>query len=332
MRSAFLPGAVIALAVAAFVAYSSIFIVNQREQAIQLRFGEIQRVIQEPGIYFKLPTNAVDSVQYYERRLLTLELDGMEVLFRNDRRFIVDAFAAFRILDPRAFRESVGGNLTLAAERLRTRLDSRLREVYGQRSYEEAFTSERAGMMRQVRDLIRPDAASLGVGVVDLRIRQTELPTDVRAQTYERMRAERLAVAAEERAQGTQESLRIKAEADRTATVLLAEARRDAEILRGAGDAEKNRIFAEAFSKDEGFFEFYRSMQAYVRALEAGDSSMVLSPTSEFFRFFSSATSPAGEAGAAAPNASAVAPAANVPAPAAGGAAPAAGDTAPASP
>ncbi|SON56414.1 Modulator of FtsH protease HflC [Hartmannibacter diazotrophicus] len=288
MRQAFFPGVVIALVVAAVIAYSSTFIVNQREQAIQLRFGEIQRVIQAPGIYFKLPTNLVDSVQYYDRRLLTLELDGMEVLFRNDRRYIVDAFAAFRILDPQIFREAVGGNLTLAAERLRTRLDSRLREVYGQRSYEEAFTSERAGMMEQIRDLIRPDAASLGIGVVDLRIRQTELPEDVRAQTYDRMRAERLAVAAEERAQGTQESLRIKAEADRRATVLVAEAQRDAEIERGKGDAEKSRIFANVYGKDEKFFEFYRSMQAYAKALEDGSSELVLSPTSEFFRFFGS--------------------------------------------
>ncbi|WP_342586241.1 protease modulator HflC [Methylobrevis pamukkalensis] len=218
----------IVLLIAAFVAYSSMFIVNQREQAIQLRFGEIQRVIQEPGIYFKLPTSAVDSVQYYDRRLQTLELNGMEVLFRNDRRFIVDAFASYRILDPQAFRESVGGNIQLAQERLRTRIDSRLREVYGQRSYEEAFSSERADMMRQVRDLIRPDASSLGIGVVDLRIRQTELPADVRSQTYERMRSERLAVAAKERANGTEAALRIRAEADREATVLVAEAQRDA--------------------------------------------------------------------------------------------------------
>lgn len=294
MRQAVFPGVVIALVVAAVIAYSSTFIVNQREQAIQLRFGEIQRVIQAPGIYFKLPTNLVDSVQYYDRRLLTLELDGMEVLFRNDRRYIVDAFAAFRILDPQIFRESVGGNLTLAAERLRTRLDSRLREVYGQRSYEEAFTSERAGMMEQIRDLIRPDAASLGIGVVDLRIRQTELPEDVRAQTYDRMRAERLAVAAEERAQGTQESLRIKAEADRRATVLVAEAQRDAEIERGKGDAEKSRIFANVYGKDEKFFEFYRSMQAYAKALEDGSSELVLSPTSEFFRFFGSSDGASG--------------------------------------
>ncbi|MBS1183904.1 MAG: hflC [Proteobacteria bacterium] len=285
MRTIALPFVLIALAVVALVVYSATFIVTERDQAIQLRFGEIQRVITEPGIYFKLPTNMVDSVQIVDKRLNTIEIDNNVVQVRDSRQYVVDAFAAFRIVNVRAFRESVTGNMALAETRLRTRLDSALRRVYGTRSFGDALSEERAAMMREVADFVRPEAANLGFDIVELRIRRTELPNNVLEQTYDRMRSERLAEAAELRAEGTQESARIRAEADRQATVLIAEARRDADILHGEGDAERNRIFAEAYGADKSFFEFYRSMQAYSASLTNG-TTMLLKPDSEFFRYF----------------------------------------------
>ncbi len=286
MRGIALPAALIGAAIALFIAYTSTFIVSERDQAIHLRFGEIQRVIDEPGIYFKFPTNMVDTVQIVDRRLLYLELADKVVQVNDGRRYVVDAFATFRITEPRRFREAVSGNINLAAERLRTRLDAALRRVYGLRSFDAALSSARSEMMVEVRELVRAEAADLGMNLVDVRIRRTDLVPEVSQQTYARMEAERLAEAAELRAQGTQEALRIRAEADRQATVLVAEANRDAEILRGDGDAERNRIFAGAFGRDPEFFEFYRSMQAYQTALGSGETTMVLSPTSEFFRYF----------------------------------------------
>ena len=297
MRTIALPFVLIALAVIALVVYSSTFIVTERDQAIQLRFGEIQRVITEPGIYFKLPTNTVDSVQIIDKRLNTIEIDNNVVQVRDSRQYVVDAFAAYRIVNVRAFRESVTGNMALAETRLRTRLDSALRRVYGTRSFGDALSEERAAMMREVAEFVRPEAANLGIDIVELRIRRTELPNNVLEQTYDRMRSERLAEAAELRAEGTQEAARIRAEADRQATVLLAEARRDADILHGEGDAERNRIYAEAYGADKSFFEFYRSMQAYAASLANG-TTMLLKPDSEFFRFFGGSTGMAGTAAA----------------------------------
>ncbi|MCM5555761.1 protease modulator HflC [Pleomorphomonas sp. NRK KF1] len=297
MRTIALPFVLIVVAVAALVVYSSVFIVTERDQAIQLRFGEIQRVITEPGIYFKLPTNIVDSVQIVDKRLNTIEIDNNVVQVRDSRQYVVDAFAAYRIVNARAFRESVTGNMAMAEMRLRTRLDSALRRVYGTRSFGDALSEERAAMMLEVAEFVRPEAANLGIDIVELRIRRTELPNNVLEQTYDRMRSERLAEAAELRAEGTQEAARIRAEADRQATVLLAEARRDADILHGEGDAERNRIYAEAYGADRGFFEFYRSMQAYASSLANG-TTMLLKPDSEFFRFFGGSTGMAGNAAA----------------------------------
>lgn len=298
MRTIALPFVLIAIAVIALIVYSSTFIVTERDQAIQLRFGEIQRVITEPGIYFKLPTNTVDSVQIVDKRLNTIEIDNNVVQVRDSRQYVVDAFAAYRIVNVRAFRESVTGNMALAETRLRTRLDSALRRVYGTRSFGDALSEERAAMMREVAEFVRPEAANLGIDIVELRIRRTELPNNVLEQTYDRMRSERLAEAAELRAEGTQEAARIRAEADRQATVLLAEARRDADILHGEGDAERNRIFAEAYGADRGFFEFYRSMQAYASSLANG-TTMLLKPDSEFFRYFRGPSGAVPEAPAA---------------------------------
>jgi len=293
MRAIALPFVLIVAVVALVIGYSSTFVVTERDQAIQLRFGEIQRVITEPGLYFKLPTNMVDTVQIVDKRLQTIELDNNIVQVKDSRQYVVDAFAAYRITDARAFRQSVSGNIATAATRLKTRLDSALRRVYGTRSFGDALSEQRADMMREVAEFVRPEAATLGISIVELRIRRTELPTNVLEQTYDRMRSERLAEAAELRAEGSQEASRIRAEADRQATVLIAEAKRDADILRGEGDAERNRIFAEAYSKDKDFFEFYRTMQAYSASLGGETTTMVLKPEGNFFRFFGE---PAGTA------------------------------------
>jgi membrane protease subunit HflC len=279
----------IGVAVVVFLIYSSIFIVNEREQALVLRFGEIKRVTKEPGIYFKIPTAFVETVQIIEDRLLSFDIEDMRVQVRDGRRYLVDAFVAFRITDPREFRENVSGSLDIARENMRTRLDAALRRVYGQRSFEAALSEQRAQMMIEVRDQLRPLTAELGMEVVDVRIRRTDLLPEVSQQTFERMRAERLAEAAELRARGTELAARIRAEADREAVVTVAGAQRESEITRGQGEAERNRIFAEAFQRNPDFFEFYRSMRAYEHALPASSTTLVLTPQSEFFRFFKSA-------------------------------------------
>jgi membrane protease subunit HflC len=286
----------IGAAVVVFLLYSSIFIVNEREQALVLRFGEIKRVIREPGIYFKIPTAFVETVQIIEDRLLSFDIEDMRVQVRDGRRYLVDAFVAFRITDPREFRENVSGSLDIARENMRTRLDAALRRVYGQRSFEAALSEQRAEMMVEVRDQLRPLTAELGMEVVDVRIRRTDLLPEVSQQTFERMKAERLAEAAELRARGTELAARIRAEADREAVVTVAGAQREAEITRGQGEAERSRIFAEAFQRNPGFFEFYRSMRAYEVALQASSTALVLTPDSEFFRFFQSAEGASGDA------------------------------------
>jgi membrane protease subunit HflC len=286
-RLPFIVGAVVVIL---FLVYSSIFIVTPTQQAIVLRFGEITRVEAKPGLYFKVPTRFIDTVQFVDSRILRLDIDNLRVQVNDGRRYVVDAFVAFKITDPRKFRKTVSGNLSLLEANLRTRLDAALRSVYGQRSFEDALSEERLQMMLEVRDQLRPQADVLGVEIVDVRILRTDLLAEVSTQTFERMKAERLAEAAQIRARGTQASIRIKAEADREATVTVAEAQRDADILRGEGDAERNRIFADAYQRDPDFFQFYRSMKAYETGLEGNGTTMVLSPDSEFFKYFGDAS------------------------------------------
>lgn len=296
-------------AVILFLIYSSIFVVNERQQAIVLRFGEIVDVKTEPGIYFKAPFGffEADNVQIIEDRVLRFDLDNIRVQVSGGKFYEVDAFVAYRISDARRFRTAVSGQIPLAEQRLRTRLDAALRRVYGVRGFESALSEERASMMREVRDQLKPDATSLGLEIEDVRIRRTDLTAEVSQQTFDRMKAERLAEAERLRARGREAAQRIRARADREVVETVAEARKESEILRGEGEAQRNAVFANAFQRDPEFFEFYRSMNAYVQSLDPNSTTMVLSPNSEFFRFFRNsggAVAPAAPASSSAPAAS----------------------------
>ena len=255
-----LPIIAVIAAILLFFGYSSIFVVNEREQAIVLRFGEIVDVKTEPGLYFKLPFGFLeaDNVQILEDRVLRFDLDDIRVQVSGGKFYEVDAFVAYRISDPRRFRQTVSGSVPLAEQRLRTRLDAALRRVYGLRGFEAALSEERASMMREVRDQLRPDANSLGLDIADVRIRRTDLTQEVSQQTYDRMKAERLAEAERLRARGREAAQRIRARADREVVEIIADAQRESEILRGEGEGERNAIFADAFSRDPDFFDFYR--------------------------------------------------------------------------
>ncbi|KQT52871.1 MULTISPECIES: protease modulator HflC [unclassified Aureimonas] len=303
---------VVALA-AVFVLWNSLFIVTEKEQAIVLRFGEIRRVVEEPGLYFKLPFgfSGADTVQKLSDQTKRFDLDNIRVQVSGGKFYEVDAFLAYRIEDAALFRRTVSASVPQAEQRLRTRFDSALRTVYGQRGFEAALSEERGEMMQQVAEQIRPDAASLGLKLLDVRIRRTDLTQEVSQQTYERMKAERLAEAELLRARGQVSARTIRAGADREVVETVAGARRDAEILQGQGEAERNGIFATAFGANEEFFEFYRSMKAYETALQNTGTTMVLSPNSEFFRYFNEPGAPVASNGApAAPATPSAAPAA----------------------
>lgn len=278
----------VAIVAALYVLFSSIYVVNEREQAVVTRFGQITDVRNEPGLYFKIPTDIVDSVLIIENRLLRYDIANMRVQVSGNAFYQVDAFLTYRISNPRLFRERALGQLSVAEDRIGTRFDSALRQVYGLREFNAALSEQRPQMMREARDLIRPDLEELGIDVVDVRILRTDLESDVSATTFERMRAERLAEAALLRARGQEQAQSLRAIADRQAVEIVASATRDAEIIRGTGDAERNRIFAAAYGQDEEFFEFYRSMESYRKALKSTGTTMVLSPDSEFFRYFGS--------------------------------------------
>ncbi|MDB5615727.1 MAG: protease modulator HflC, partial [Devosia sp.] len=287
---------------ALYVFFSSIYVVNEREQAIVMRFGQITDVRTEPGVYFKIPTDIVDSVQILEDRLLRYDIANMRVQVSGNAFYQVDAFLTYKISDARRFRERATGQLSVAEARIGASLDAALRQVYGLREFNAALSDQRQQMMQETRDLIRPDLAELGIDVVDVRILRTDLDEDVSATTFERMRAERLAEAALLRARGQEQAQSLRAIADRQAVEIVAASTRDAEIIRGTGDAERNRLFAAAYGQDTEFFEFYRSMEAYRSALVNTGTTMMLSPDSEFFKYFGSNGSiPAANANLATP-------------------------------
>ncbi|MFK7901471.1 MAG: protease modulator HflC [Nitratireductor sp.] len=287
MRSG--PIFLVLVAIIAFLGLNSFFVVNERDQAIVLRFGEITDVKTEPGLYFKPPFTpfGFDTVQIVEDRLLRFDLEDITVQVSGGKFYEVDAFLTYKIKDARLFRRQVSGSLGLAEQRLRTRLDAALRRVYGLRGFEAALSNERSAMMLEVRDQLLGPAGALGLEIVDVRIRRTDLTAEVSDQTFQRMNAERLAEAERLRARGSEAARRLRARADREVVEIKAAAQRDGEILRGEGEGERNSIFADAFNRDPEFFEFYRSMIAYSEALKASGTTMVLSPESDFFRYFS---------------------------------------------
>jgi modulator of FtsH protease HflC len=277
-------GGLIALAAIAILVYSSIFTVDEREKALVIRFGEIQRTVEVPGLYFKLPL--FEELRKIDVRTQFMQSTDKAVQVVDGRRYSVDAITMVRVINPQRFRETVDASWVLARDRIETRLDAALRQTYGRRSFGAALSADRTAMMHEIRDQVRGEADSLGIEIVDVRIRRTELMPDVLQDTYARMSAERFAEAAELRAIGQAQATRIEAEADRAAVELLATAQRESEIIRGEGDAQRNLTFAEAFGRDVEFFNFYRSMQAYTKSLAGTDTTLVLSPDSEFFRHF----------------------------------------------
>lgn len=301
-----LPILVAVVAVILFIALSSLFTVNEKQQALVLQFGEIKRTIcgggtegerdypladscdvDGPGLYWKVPF--IQEVAYYEDRILPLETDPLEVTPRDNRRLEVDAFARWRITDPVEFRQRAQ-SVENADDRLKSILNAALRQVLGQVSSEDVLSPERSVLMTRIRDIARRQAASLGVEVIDVRIRRADLPEENRDATFRRMNAEREREAADERARGNERALEVRATADRQAVELVSDAQRQAEIIRGEADAERNGIFAEAFGRDPEFFAFYRSLRAYENSLKGSNSTLVISPDSEFFDYLKSDT------------------------------------------
>jgi membrane protease subunit HflC len=283
-----------------FVGYGALFTVYQTKQAIVVRLGNPVRVVTEPGLNFKVPL--IDSVILIDKRILDLENPAQEVIASDQKRLVVDAFARYRIRDALRFYQVVS-TPERANSQLSTMLNSALRRVLGEATLTHVVRDDRAALMARVRDQLDREAHAFGIQVVDVRIRRADLPEQNSQAVYQRMQTERQREAAEFRAQGSQKSQEIRARADRDVTVLVADATSRAEQLRGAGDAERNRIFAEAYSKDADFFAFYRSMQAYEAGLRPNDTRFLLKPDSDFFRYFGD---PAGKNGR--PSAPAAAP------------------------
>ncbi|MBO0333509.1 protease modulator HflC [Sneathiella sp. CAU 1612] len=265
------------------VASSALFTVYQTEQAIVMQFGKPQKVIQEPGLNFKLPF--VQDVVYVDKRVLSVSTQREEVVTRDQKRLMVDSFARFRIANPLQYYQSYG-NIQIAYARLETILNSQLRQNLGRQSLNNIVSGERSNLMNQIREQVNTEAKASGIDVIDVRIVRADLPKENSEKVFDRMRSQREQEAKEIRATGAEIAQRITANADKERTVLIANARKDSEILRGEGDGEKNRIFADAFGKDEDFFAFYRSMQAYRGSMSDSDTTMVLSPTSQFFKYF----------------------------------------------
>ncbi len=264
--------------------YLSYFIVNEKQKALVLRFGDINRIVEVPGLYFKLPF--ADTVTTIEDRIMVWEMNDRPVQDVASQVYIVDAITLARIKDARLFRETLGADLDQAEARVAARLDSALRQTYGRRSFDAALSSDRAVMMLEIRQELRKEADLLGIEIVDVRVRRTDLSENVLAQTYARMESERNALAADIRSLGEATKTQRNAETDRAYTVKLAEAKRSSEILRGQGEADRNRVFAEAFERDPEFFAFYRSMQAYAKSLGQEGTTLVLDPKSDFFKYF----------------------------------------------
>lgn len=277
----------IGVIVLAVVGYSALFTVSEAEQALVLQFGEPKSVVREPGLKVKLPF--IQNVVYYDRRVLDYDPSAEEIIAADQKRLVVDTYTRYRIVNPLQFYQRVRTEQGVAL-RLGPLVTGALRRVIGNVTLASVLSDERDDIMREIRDQVSAQAEDLGIDVIDVRIRHADLPEENNQAIYARMQSEREREAREFRAQGAELAQRIRSRADRERTVILAEARKKAQILRGEGDSESVRIYAEAFGKDPEFFAFYRSMEAYREALGDPDTTMVLSPDSDFFRYFGDVT------------------------------------------
>ena len=272
------------LAAAIFTASSTLFTVQETQQVLITQFGEPRRVIREPGLHWKVPF--IQSVISFDRRLLDFDAPGEEVILGDQRRLIVDSFTRYRITDPLRFFQTVGATEAGIRARLNSIVTSSLRRVLGNEPLLSVLSTDRARIMGEIRRQVNEEARQFGIAVEDVRIRRADLPGENTQAILSRMQSERERVAREARAEGAEVAQRVRAGAERERTVLIAEAQAQADILRGQGEQEAIRIFAEAFQRDPAFFQFWRTMQAYREAFSEGDTRMVLTPDSEFFRFF----------------------------------------------
>ena len=281
-------GFLIPVAVVAIIAaFSALFIVDERENVLVLQFGQVRQEITEPGLGFKIPF--IQDVVRYDSRILGLQTQPLEVTPLDDRRLVVDAFLRWRLTDVRRFREAVGVDGVRAAQgRMDRIMNAAIREVLGSVPSTAVLSEDRTSLMNRIRDLARREAETLGIEVIDVRLTRTDLPRENLEATFARMRAEREREAADERARGNEAAQRVRALADRTVVELVSASRREAEIIRGEADAERNRVYADAYNLDPEFFAFSRSMQSYEAALRGDNSTMVLRPDSEFFAFMRS--------------------------------------------
>jgi membrane protease subunit HflC len=287
MKKATLTLILLLVGILAIGAYLTLFTVYQTQQALVLEFGKAKRVLEDPGLNFKIPF--IQNVVFFDKRLLDLDSAPQEVIAADQKRLVVDAFARWRITNPLLFYQSVNNEFN-ARTRLSDFLEAALRRVLGAASFEAVVRDDRNDLMRKITNEMNDNAEKFGMTVVDVRIKRADLPEANSLAIFRRMQTERQREAAEIRAEGEEASRRIRADADRQVTVLKADATGESERIRGSGDAESNRAFAEAFGKDPDFFAFYRSMQAYESALQAGDTRMLLSPDSQFFQYFNDAT------------------------------------------
>jgi modulator of FtsH protease HflC len=279
------PGVIGAIVlVVAFVAFNTFFVVEQREQALITQFGEPRLpVIQEPGLAWKVPF--VQTVIFFDKRILELDAPPEEVIASDRRRIVVDSFARYRIVNPLRYYQSVRTD-AVARQRLSSILSSSLRGVLGKKSFAALLSAERPQLMQSIRDQIKAQALGLGIDIVDVRIRRADLPKENLESVFGRMQTERQREAAGIRASGDEESIRIKSTADKDVTIIKANATRKSEILRGEGDAEKNRVLGNAYGQDREFFEFYRTLKAYEASIGGSNTTMVISPDSPFFKYF----------------------------------------------
>lgn len=280
---------IILSAAALIVLSSSVFVVDQTEQALVLQFGKPERAIQEPGLKFKMPF--IQNVEFFDKRLLDFDAQSKEVIAADQKRLEVDAFVRYRITDPLRFKQSVGDERTMRS-RLNSILESSLRQALGNVPLSDVISEKRAELMQQIRTLVNAQAmgtkdhpGGFGIEVVDVRIKRADLPPANSEGIYKRMQTERVKEANQYRAKGAEDAQKIRSQADKERTILLAEAKKTAEITRGEGDSQATKIFGDAFGQDQEFYQFYRTMQAYRKSLNSDDTTLVISPDNDFLHY-----------------------------------------------